>query len=483
MAVKQLMYLFLCIALATIFAYLLFAVKALMLLSDARAIYSQFQRDGLSPSIRQQIEITLPAVDHFIQNIESPLFSPVIAIADKEEQLASAIAGYQYLRPALTALPDVVGLEDSKRYLVAFQNNAEARGTGGIIGAFAVVTVESGKAKVEKVGTNAILQSLQEIPIPMPEEYIRLYRSDPAIWQNSNLSPHFPYGAQIWLALWQRQFQEKLDGVITLDPIVLQSLLALTGPVQVRNREISHINVVAETLSDSYLRFEDDNLGRKQYLVEIIDAVANALQSRQIRPMEAIRQLVAPLLQHRILIYSTNPQTQKTLELSPVSGAMSTQPSNEFRLVIQNTAGNKMDYYIDRSLQLTSKSCRVKRMTEAQFTITNSASRDTYLPAYVKGRLDLDMPAGKENSTAVTLLLYGPPQSNLVSAMTVDSGTSAGYTKTERTRPILVIPVELAAGESKSFVADFQGGFGSITSHEQPLVRSQKTTINDRCAA
>ena len=480
---KQLLMILLLTALAALLAIALFLAKGVTVFAEGRSIYSQYQQEGLSPAVRSRIDAVLPNVDDFVLEIQSPLFSPLVELVDRNNEIPRAIAGYTYLRSALPVLPEIAGVESAQRYLVAFQNTAEARGTGGIIGAFAIITVESGDFTVEKVGTNAVLQSLQEIPITMPEEFVKIYRSDPAIWQNSNLSPHFPYGAQIWLALWKQQFNEKLDGVITLDPIVLQSLLRLTGPVQVRGREISENNVVAETLSDAYLRYEDDNLGRKEYLVEIIEAVAQAIEAHPLSIRRVIIEMISPLLEHRILVYSANPTLQKTLELSPLSGVMSMKPSHEFRLVIQNTAGNKMDYYIDRTLRLSSKSCRGKKITEAEFTITNSAKPDSYLPAYVKGRLDLDMPEGKENSTAITAFLYGPPRAKLLSAMDVDSGNAVGYLKSELKRQALVIPLDLKAGEKRSFVADYQGGVGPITSHEQPLVRKQITTIIDRCAA
>jgi uncharacterized protein Usg len=460
----------------------LFTIKATMLYRDLRVSYEYFQERGFDPTLRDQVSRLVPRVDSLISDIEGPLISPILGIVQQEREVNALIQGYQYLRPAIPVMGDLIGLEQRKRYLVAFQNSAEARGTGGIIGAFAVISLDKSRFTVERVGTNAILQSLDEIPIQMPEEYLKIYRSDPAIWQNSNLSPHFPYGARIWLALWQRQFNENLDGVITLDPIVLSSLLEITGPISVRGGEISSQNVVAETLSDSYLRYESDNLGRKQYLVEIIEQVAQALQTRKISISRGIFELIDPLLEHRILVYSTNKEIQSQLVDSDLSGAMHNLPSNEFRLVIINTAGNKMDYYIDRELNLSTKVCQTKRVTEAKFNITNTARIDSYLPAYVKGRLDLDAPEGKENSTALTVFLFGPPKAKVLSAMDIQDGRPAGFVKTELSRQAVVIPIELKAGERRSFVADFQGGVGPVTTHIQPLVRPQKTIITDGCS-
>ena len=52
----------------------------------------------------------------------------------------------------IKALPYLAGVEKPQRYLVSFQNTAEARGTGGILGAFAILKIDKGKLTVEQIG-------------------------------------------------------------------------------------------------------------------------------------------------------------------------------------------------------------------------------------------------------------------------------------------------------------------------------------------
>ena len=54
------------------------------------------------------------------------------------------------------------------------------------------------------------------MPTELGSDYVALWGQDPALWVNSNESPHFPYGAQIWLAAWQAQHGQRLDGVLAL---------------------------------------------------------------------------------------------------------------------------------------------------------------------------------------------------------------------------------------------------------------------------
>jgi hypothetical protein len=108
--------------------------------------------------------------------------------------------------------PNIAGASGSKRYLVVFQNSAEARGTGGIMGAYAIVEFNKGNFKVIRTGSNEPLYglSLDKIPIDVPAEFLKLYGQNPAIIQNSNLSPHFPYGAEICACFVGEKYNENL---------------------------------------------------------------------------------------------------------------------------------------------------------------------------------------------------------------------------------------------------------------------------------
>lgn len=464
-------------------ALLLLIVQALHVGFDLRATYQSLQRDGVTRQVTQQLPDIALRLKKLSATASGPLLHPwrqILPINHRSLQSLDHVIQKNY--QAAQALPNLLGFDRPRKYLVAFQNSAEARGTGGILGAFAILRLDKAEPSIERVGSNVLLQSQSTLPISMPKEFFNIYGHDPAIWQNSNMSPHFPYGAQLWLALWKKQFGEDLDGVMTLDPIVLSQVLKATGPVVVRGRPITSQNVVAETLSDSYLRYEKDNDGRKRYLVEIIEAVSVALLRENLDKIVLAENLLRPLIDNRILLYSTDESIQKTINNAAIAGTLSEKASNEYRLVIQNTAGNKMDYYLARKLTLESKSCKAPRITQARFTISNTSTKDEYLPAYVKGRLDLNKPEGLENSTAVTAMLYIPPNASIVTAMDADSGSPAGFFKRELARQILVIPLDLKAGESRTFIADIEGGEGAIESHTQPLVISQQTRIVDRCS-
>lgn len=80
------------------------------------------------------------------------------------------------IQAIISSSQTLAGDDGAKQYLVAFQNTAEARGTGGILGAYAIVELKKGSLKVIETGSNEPLygSSLQKIPINVPDEYKRL---------------------------------------------------------------------------------------------------------------------------------------------------------------------------------------------------------------------------------------------------------------------------------------------------------------------
>ena len=386
---------------------------------------------------------------------------------------------------AVSAGPILAGTDKPKRYLIAFQNSAEARGTGGILGAYAIVEFKKGSLKVIETGSNQPLygSSLEKIPIDVPDEYKRLYGENPAILQNSNLSPHFPYGAEIWLALWEKKFDQTLNGVIAIDPTALSYILRSTGPITLNSGEqITSDNLVADTLKDAYKRFEIDNKARKQYLVDIMNATVKHLNSgdySKIKMAQAIRDGIAT---NRILIYSTNQSAQNQLEKVRLGGNLGLEPNNEYRTVIQNIDASKLDYYLDRSVVIESKSCDKDKQTQVRIRVTNTLETGVGLSAYVLTRADKGKPSSLVSGAhRFKVFIYGPTNARLISVSRENRTADLGGASVERKRPIYVADVDLAPGGSEELLANFSGGVGNITFVDQPLVLETKLSIQDKC--
>jgi hypothetical protein len=377
----------------------------------------------------------------------------------------------------------LAGADAPKRYMIAFQNSAEARGTGGILGAFAIVELNKGRFSVIRTGSNAVLYSLKDVPIQMPYEFMKLYGRNPAILQNSNLSPHFPYGAEIWMGLWKKQFNEQLDGVIAVDPSALSYVLTATGPITLESGEvITSDNVVSETLQKAYKRYEKNNDARKQYLVDIMNAAASKISSGQFSKITMAKALRRGLRENRILMYSRDSAVEQELSSVRLGGFLTKEPNNEFRVVIQNIDASKLDYYLKKNVVIETKSCKNTMQTQVRVKLTNTLKSGKGLPAYVLTRADKGKPADLiTGQHRFKLFIYGPSNSILVSAARENRQRPLGGASRERLRPVYVADVDLKPLEKETIRANFSGGIGKITYVDQPLVIPTKSKVFDRC--
>ena len=456
------------------------------------------------------VAVSIPAVGHarsYIKVVKSD-YSKQSAIASAESlntditrlfsiidlpisKQISSIFGLNFsnikneITAAVSAGPILAGADKPRKYLISFQNSAEARGTGGILGAYALIELDKGNLKILQTGSNASLAAMssREITVVMPAEFLKLYGKNPAILQNSNLSPHFPYGAQVWLGLWKARYGQQLDGVIAVDPTALSYVLRATGEITLKSGEkITSENVVEETLKNAYERYEKDNDARKQYLVDIMNATAAKLTKGEYSKIKMAKALRDGIKANRILIYSTNKDAQEKLSAVKLGGELGLDANNEYRTVIQNIDASKLDYYLDRSVEIESKSCEKDRQTQVRIRVTNTLKTGVGLSPYVLTRADKGKPASLVTGAhRFKVFIYGPTNARLVSVSRENRTADLGGASVERKRPIYVADVDLAPGASEELLANFSGGVGKISFVDQPLVLETKLSIKDKC--
>jgi hypothetical protein len=99
----------------------------------------------------------------------------------------------------------------------------------------------------------------------------------------------------------------------------------------------------------------------------------------------------------------------------------------------------------------------------------------------VIGRLDLNKPSGVANSHGTRAVVLAPVDARIINTTEIATKKKFGFLVRERGRIGVAAQVDLAAGQSQEFSLVFSGGKGPLTTHVQPLVIDQKTTIIDRC--
>ncbi|CDO11400.1 DUF4012 domain-containing protein [Mycolicibacterium cosmeticum] len=321
--------------------------------------------------------ISDPAYFSVLRDVRSQLRAQATSVANFLD--ATAIAAK--LGPAM------MGADGPRTYFMGFQTNAEARGTGGILGGFGILKFDNGVPTVQELGPNTELKG-PFTPIDLGPEFAQQYGyANPGTdFRNSNMSPHFPYAAQIWKSMWAQQSGMNVDGVVALDPVALSYILGAIGPVSMPDGEkVTKDNVVELTESIAYQRFPKDQTARKEFLQDIADAVVKRMTTSVDRPRDLLDALGRAVGERRISVWSASPEDQKLLEGTPLGHAVPADPAPYAEVVINNLGGNKMDYYLRREIEYVADRCTEKERNSTVTVKLKSAVPDTPLPDYVAG--------------------------------------------------------------------------------------------------
>ncbi|HUR50683.1 MAG TPA: DUF4012 domain-containing protein [Mycobacteriales bacterium] len=397
-------------------------------------------------------------------------------LLDKLDELARTLTT---LSEGTGVLPAMLGDHGSRTYLLAFQNNAEVRGTGGLLGGFGLLRLDHGRARVLHVGSDLELDSLPAPQVRLDPDFAHLWGHDLTAWQNANLSADFPHVATLWLDMWLRHTGQRLDGVLSADPTALARLLEVTGPVAVPGgAPVSAADVVARTESEAYQVFEGAGVRRKDYLVRIGEVVLAKLLGTSGPSLSALaRPVLAATETRSVMAYSAHSAEQQWLAGTPLGGEVPDEPGPFAFLVVNNTAGNKLDYYLDREVGYRLGSCAGGRRTttvRAQLTVDVPSSP---LPPIVIGRLDRK---GRPARSTSLLVSWYVARGATLDRAEVDGRRVAVYPGTERGHPVFSLRVELLARQPKVVTLQLSEPVSAASPvvPEQSLARRQRTTVS-----
>lgn len=370
-----------------------------------------------------------------------------------QEQTAEIAGLLENTALAARLAPAMMGADGPRAYFMGFQTNAEARGTGGLLGGFGILRFDDGTPTVDTLASNRELIGAYA-PVDLGAEYSKMYGyTNPTTdFRNSNLSSHFPYAAQIWKAMWEKDTGIQVDGAIVLDPVALSYMLGAVGSVTLPDGEkVTKDNVVELTESTAYARFPDDQIARKQYLQDIAGEVVTKMTGNIESPRALLDALGKAVSERRIAIWSADPAEQELLEQTPLAHAIPEDPAPYAEIVINNLAGNKLDYYLRREIEYVADGCDGEtRMSTVTVRLKNDLPNGSDVPDYILGTAGLlpEIPLNLPKGTMVTSVrLLATTGAKLESSL-ANGERAPVISGTERGHPSYEVQVIIPPGQS-----------------------------------
>ncbi len=399
---------------------------------------------------------TLSAAQDRALRIDADATLPPLADAVREMRstVTQAATVVGSLHGAAALLPGMLGADGPRNYVLAMQNNAELRSTGGIIGAIALLHAENGRVTLVQQASVPDFPKLDD-PLPLSESTVALFEDRPGRYmQNLTSIPDFTEAGPAIAARWQNRFGQPIDGVVAVDAVMTESLLKATGPLTFGPFSVTHETVVNFLLSEIYAAVPDPAAQD-----EVFSQAAGALLSAALStadPKDLVAALADSAEQHRIRIWSAHEGEQKMLAASSLGGALPVDDTEtHVGVLVNDTTGGKMDYYTDASITTSVGVCDGEPTTQVRVTWTNDAPADagTTLPPYVTANGFYGVPPG---SVRTLITVYGP-EGATASHIDRDGEQESVQTALLGTRAAVQHEVLLAPGESSTITLEYQG--------------------------
>lgn len=381
---------------------------------------------------------------------------------DLQQQVDDAAEAMGVADKALQVMPQMLGADSPKNYLLIMQNNAEVRSHGGLPGAVGLLHAENGRISLVRETSGASFGKAPAPVLPLQAAEKKLYSNNlGSYFLDAGLTPDFPRSADFWKARWEQTQPEKVDGVIELDTVSLSYLLKATGPVTVDGVRLTSDNAVSELLSKVYVRLPnpaDQDVFFGKVASAVFQKVATFTGSRQ----QLLTSLHDATDQGRLLVHSFDPSVQAKLTDTEIAGQLNpTKPTKNPQVGVYFADGtlSKMSYYLLYDTQVKATSCTggVQSMT-GSMTLTSKAPADakTSLPSYVTGT---HLPPSQRGNMLVAVNVF-LPSGGTATKLTGKDMEFPQYRAVLDGRPVIATWVLLKPGQSQELHWTMKSGKG-----------------------
>ncbi len=290
---------------------------------------------------------------------------------DGLEGLEPVERGVDTLAPLTAVLPDLLGKDGQRDYLIAILNPAEQLYSGGTPLTFTPMSVRDGRIDMG-VPQDTATHGAAFLPRYWPKVPGNPFHRGKLRIGTATFAPDWSVSGEEALRAWRSLRTKNMDGLIAIDVMALRDLVAITGPLDVPfYGEITADNFV-QTLIGSY-----DNLPDYRGRHQINQALVPIFRDRLFKTGQFVEKFEA--LKHaadgrHFAIYLRDPEAQAAFSELGLTGEISDTGHDYLGVFTQNAVPSKTDYWQNR---LTTSDVQLAADGSARVTATTQIHNDS----------------------------------------------------------------------------------------------------------
>lgn len=334
----------------------------------------------------QQAGAKLESADSALQQVQgdTPLIGGSIRSSrdGASDQVHPMADGYRKVAPLVAQLPNLFGMDEPHRYLLAMLNPAELRYSGGAALSLAGLTTDHGQLELKKsldledsISPTARFSWKKVAGNPFH------HRGQSMPLRNATFAPSWSVSGQELLRAVSSSFHRGYAGLITVDVSAMADLLKITGPLEVPGYDTLTADNLVQTLVGSYDRYPDP--GQRHALNQ---AIIPAFKDRLLdggHLADKIKSLSRSAQGGHFAVYMRDPDLEGAVQALDMAGDLSDTSHDYVGVFTQNTNGSKVDILQRRTLGYD-----VALNTDGSADATLSIKIDNPTPPYAQEGLD-----------------------------------------------------------------------------------------------
>ncbi len=313
--------------------------------------------------------------------------SSVLAARDAARERVDPLrTTYDEAAPVLDALPDVLGADDPRTYIVTIMNPAELRYSGGATLTLVPLTMDDGKFTFGDTFTNEDVSAENGGVLKWPKVKGNPFHvPGKTRLVSATFSPYWSQSGEELLRAWEATYDQKVDGVIAVDLQALARLMSLTGPVQAENVGELNAGNLVQTLAGSYDTYNDPVQRRA-----INAAVVPAFREKLFQGGQFVKkfQILSDAARGRhFAMYFRDARLENAFQDRGLAGDLSESPHDYLGVFTQNLNASKADFWQKRIVDSD-----VKLRADGSADVTLSVTVQNASPPWVHSSDPVDDP-------------------------------------------------------------------------------------------